>query len=122
MSDLGEAFVGATEIHDPDGMRSLLDAGLSPRATVRGKTLVRWLTEMYFRSDRFPSCLRLLLDRGAVLDDPAIAPVLLDDPDAVAAAVRAEPSLLHHRTTMVSAFTPLTGASLLPVAAVGAVP
>lgn len=117
MSDLGEAFVGATEIHDLDRMRSLLDAGLSPRAKVRGKTLVRWLTEMYFRSDRFPSCLRLLLDRGAVLDDPAIAPVLLDDPDAVAAAVRAEPSLLHHRTTMVSAFTPLTGASLLHVAA-----
>jgi ankyrin repeat protein len=72
---------------------------------------------MYSRSDLFPACLRLLLDRGAVLDDPIIAPVLLNDPAAVAAAIQASPSLLNHRTTMFSPFTPLAGASLLHVAA-----
>jgi ankyrin repeat protein len=72
---------------------------------------------MYSRGDNFPKCLRLLLDRGAVLDDPVVAPILLDDADGLAAAIRANPSLLNHRTTMVSAFTPLVGASLLHVAA-----
>jgi ankyrin repeat protein len=72
---------------------------------------------MYSRSDDFPKCLRLLLDRGAVLADPVAAPVLLDDVDALSSAIRANPELLNHRTTMVSAFTPLVGASLLHVAA-----
>jgi ankyrin repeat protein len=49
--------------------------------------------------------------------DPAVLPVLLDDADAVREAVRTNPSLLAHRTTMVSTFTPLAGASLLHVAA-----
>ncbi len=72
---------------------------------------------MYSRSDRFPRCLRLLLDRGAALEDSGLAPVLLDDAEALEAAIRADPSLLGHRTTLVSAFTPLEGASLLHVAA-----
>jgi ankyrin repeat protein len=72
---------------------------------------------MYTRSARFPGCLRVLLERGAVLDDPVVAPVLLDDPDALSATIRDDPSLVDHRTSMVSAFTPLAGASLLHVAA-----
>ena len=72
---------------------------------------------MYTRSDRFPECLGLLSGRGARLDDPALAPVLLDDADGLAAAVRGDPALLAHRATLVSAFTPLVGASLLHVAA-----
>ena len=75
------------------------------------------LTEMYSRSDAFPDCLRLLLERGAVLDDPRLAPVLLDDADMLTAALRKDPALIHHRTTMASTFTPLDGASLLHVAA-----
>lgn len=112
-SDILVAF----ELHSVDRVRAALDAGLDPKAPVRGKSLVNWLTEMYSRGDDFPKCLRLLLDRGAVLDDPVMAPVLLNDADALAAAIGANPSLLQHRTTMVSAFTPLVGASLLHVAA-----
>jgi ankyrin repeat protein len=107
----------AFELHSPDQVRAALDAGLDPRAPVRGKSLVNWLTEMYSRSENFAPCLRVLLDRGAVLDDPLIAPVLLNDAESLAAALRSNPALLGHRTTMVSAFTPLAGASLLHVAA-----
>ena len=110
-------IVVAIELHSVDQIRAALDAGLNPRNPVRGKPLVTWLTEMYSRGDNFSKCLRLLLDRGAVLDDPIVAPVLLNDAEAVAAAIRADPSVLNHRTTMVSAFTPLVGASLLHVAA-----
>ena len=58
-----------------------------------------------------------MLDRGAVLDDPVVAPVLLDDAGMLRAAIRADPSLVEYQTTMVSTFTPLVGASLLHVAA-----
>jgi len=107
----------AFELLSPDQIRAALDAGIDPQTPIRGKLPINWLTEMYSRSDDFPKCLRILLDRGAVLDDPVVAPVLLNDADALAAAIRANPSLLHHRTSMVSAFTPLVGASLLHVAA-----
>ena len=110
-------IVTAFELHSVDQIRAALDEGLDPQAPVRGKSLVNWLTEMYSRGDSFPRCLRLLLDRGAVLDDPVLAPVLLNDAVGLAAAIRANPSMLNHRTTMVSAFTPLVGASLLHVAA-----
>jgi hypothetical protein len=107
----------AFELHSVERIRAALDAGLDVRAPVADRSVVNSLIEMYTRSDRFSDCLRLLLERGAVLDDPLIAPVLLDDADALAAAIRANPSILEHRTTMVSAFTPLVGASLLHVAA-----
>lgn len=117
MNSLENELLIAFELHSVERIRAVLDTGFDPCSPIRGKSPVNWLTEMYSRSDLFPECLRLLLDRGAVLDDPVVAPVLLDDTEALAAAVRANPSLLEHRTTMVSAFTPLAGASLLHVAA-----
>jgi ankyrin repeat protein len=42
--------------------------------------------------------------------------VLLNDADAVKAAVKANPSLLNHRTTLTCSFTSLAGVSLLHVA------
>jgi hypothetical protein len=107
----------AIELHSVERLRVLLGRGLDPRVPVRGKTPVAWLTEMYTRSDRFPECLRLLLDGGGQLEDPVVAPVLLDDVEALRAAIQRDASVLGHRTTMVSAFTPLVGASLLHVAA-----
>lgn len=107
----------AFELHSAQGIRAALDAGVDPRTPLQDKAPIAWLTEMYSRSDRFPDCLRLLLDRGAVLDDPRVLPVLLDDAPALRAALEADPSVIAHRTSMVSAFTPLIGASLLHVAA-----
>jgi ankyrin repeat protein len=115
--DLEADLLGAFELHSVDGIRSLLDAGLDVRAPIRGKAPISWLTEMYSRGPAFAGCVRLLLERGAVLDDPAVAPVLMNDAAAMAAAIRATPSLLEHRTSMTSAFTPLDGATLLHVAA-----
>lgn len=107
----------ALELHAVEPLRVALDAGLDPNGRIRGKSIVNWLTEMYSRGDNFRVCLRLLLDRGAVLDDPVVAPVLLNQPEVLESAIRSNPKLLTHRTTMVSAFTPLVGASLLHVAA-----
>jgi ankyrin repeat protein len=95
----------------------VLDRGFDVGASIKGKSVVTSLTEMYSRSDRFPECLNLLLESGAVLEDPVVAPVLLNDAAALAAAIDADPSVLRHRTTMTSAFTPMVGASLLHIAA-----
>lgn len=110
-------LLGAFETHSIEKIRAVLDAGFDVHAPIKGRSLVNSLTEMYSRSDQFPACLRLLLERGATLDDPKVAPVLLDDADALRQAVATDRALLVHRTSMVSAFTPLTGASLLHVAA-----
>ena len=107
----------ALELHSVERIRAALDAGLDVRAPIRDKLPIDWLTEMYTRSDRFPECLQLLIEHGAVLDDPLVAPVLLDDPGSLQAAIRANPSLLDHRTNMVAAFTPLVGVTLLHLAA-----
>ena len=107
----------AFEIHSVERIRAILDAGFDVRMPVNGKTPVNFLIEMYFRSDRFPDCLRLLLERGATLDDARIEPVLLNDPSTLEEAVRRDASLLEHRTSLTCAFTPLVSATLLHVAA-----
>jgi hypothetical protein len=110
-------LLGVIEVHSVDGIRQILDDGFDVRTLIDGKPVMTHLTEMYFRSDTFPDCVRLLLERGAVLDDPRIGHVLLNDAEALSRALRDDPSLIRHRTTMVCAFTPLVGASLLHVAA-----
>ncbi|MES2179896.1 MAG: ankyrin repeat domain-containing protein [Gemmatimonadota bacterium] len=110
-------LLGAFETHDEREIRAILDKGFDVASLIKGKTVANSLIEMYARSDDFPACLRLLLERGATLDDPLIEPVLLDDADALAAALAANPSLIEHRTSLFSTFTPLVGASLLHVAA-----
>jgi ankyrin repeat protein len=112
-----EALLVGFELHSVERIRAVLEAGFDVRRPVRGKTPVNSLIEMYTRSDRFPDCLRVLLEHGAELDDPLIAPVLLDDAASLSAALQGNPLLLEHRTSMASAFTPLVGVSLLHVAA-----
>jgi hypothetical protein len=107
----------AIEGHSVDEIRRILDDGFDARSMIDGRSVITHLTEMYSRSDRFPECLRLLLERGGRLDDPRLGPVLLDDADDLAVQLRRDRSLIEHRTSMVSAFTPLIGASLLHVAA-----
>ena len=117
MSSADQDLLSAFDGHDVEGVRAALEAGANPCEPIRGKLPVDWLLEEYTRSDRLGDCLRLLFARGAVLRDPVVAPVLLNDAGAIKAASIATPSFLRHRTTLVSAFTSLFGVSLLHVAA-----
>ncbi|HEX4824079.1 MAG TPA: hypothetical protein VFV19_07180 [Candidatus Polarisedimenticolaceae bacterium] len=117
MTTLEFDLLGAFETHSVEGIRRVLDGGFDVATPIHGKSAITHLVEMYFRSDRFPECLALLLDRGGRLDDPHLREVLLDDADGLAAALRRDPSLIWHRTTMACTFTPLDSASLLHVAA-----
>lgn len=117
MSEPIEELLSAFDGHDVDGIRRALDAGADACRPVRGKPPINWLLEEYHRTDRLSDCLRLLLDRGAAFHDPLVIPVLLDDAGAIKSAFAATPSLLDHRTSLVSAFTSLVDVSLLHVAA-----
>lgn len=117
MSTLIDEFLVACEVHSPTRLRAVLDAGVDVRAPVRGASPVTTLVEMYYRSDAFPACLALLLDAGGELEDPRLAPVLLNDADSLRASLAADPTLIAHRTSLRCAFTPLVGATLLHVAA-----
>lgn len=117
MSHHEDELLVAFELHDPNRIAAVVAAGLDVRVPIRGKTPVQHLTEMYTRSPRLPACLRVLLQNGASLADPALGPVLLDDAPSLGKALRADPALLRHRTTLASAFTPLDDAPLLHVAA-----
>lgn len=117
MSPLERDFLQAIEVHSPDELRRVLRSGLDVRGPIAGKPATDWLTEMYTRSDRFPACLRALLEAGATLPDPRLQVVLLDDAEALRAALTQDRSLLAHRAQLVSAFSPLRDATLLHVAA-----
>ena len=117
MATADQQLLSAFDGHHVESVRAALEAGANPCEPIRGKLPVDWLLEEYTRSDRLGDCLRLLFAQGAVLRDPVVAPVLLNDADATKAAVIATPSLLQHRTTLLSAFTSLVGVSLLHVAA-----
>ncbi len=117
MSDPDQELLSAFDGHDVEGVRAALAAGADAGSTVRGKKPVYWLLEEYTRSDRLPECLRLLFECGAVVDDPLLAPILLNDADTIKVAAAADPSFLTHRTSLVSAFTSLVDVTLLHVAA-----
>ncbi|MCA9131370.1 MAG: ankyrin repeat domain-containing protein [Planctomycetales bacterium] len=117
MSTANEELLSAFDGHDSHGVRAALEAGADACSPIRGKTPVMWLLQEYTRSDRLGDCLRLLLERGASLPDPLLTPVLLNDAHAVKTAINSDPTILQHRTRLVSAFTSLEGVSLLHVAA-----
>jgi hypothetical protein len=117
MTTPNQELLSAFDGHDVEGVRAALAAGADACSPINGKTPVEWLLQEYTRSDRLATCLSLLFARGAVLNDPAVAPILLNDADAIKSAIARAPSLLEHRATMTSAFTSLIGVSLLHVAA-----
>jgi Ankyrin repeat len=112
-----QSLFAAFDGHDTDGIRDALAAGADATSPVDGKAPVDWLLEQYTRSDRLGACLRLLFARGAVIPDPALAAVLLDDAAALNDALRTDPTAITRKHSLVSTFVPLTGATLLHVAA-----
>lgn len=117
MSDPNADLLAAFDGHCVDDVRAALTAGADPRQPIRGKFATDWLLEQYSRSDSLQECLRLIIASGAEFRDPLIAPVALNDAEAIRSAVQANPSLLTQRTTLRSSFTSLENATLLHVAA-----
>ncbi len=117
MSGQDHTLLSTFDGHSVDQVRFALGAGADAAQPIQGKLPVYWLLEEYTRSDRLPDCLRLLLSAGATLDDALLVPVLLDDGEAIKEIYDSDPSILTHRTSLVSSFTSMIDVTLLHVAA-----
>jgi hypothetical protein len=94
----------AFEIHSAESMRAVLDGGFDVRARIDARAPSS--TSSKCTSGQTALQIALLLERGAILHDPKLAPVLLKDAEALAKAVRNDPDVLNHRTSMACVFTP----------------
>jgi hypothetical protein len=113
-SPIAQLFA-AFERHSPVGIRSALAAGADPHLRIDGKVAIEWLAEMYTRSPRFSECLQVL--PGATFADPLLAPLLLDDADALRAVLAPKPARARDHVFLECAFTSLHGVSPLHVCA-----
>lgn len=98
-------LLGAFEIHSPDGIKTILDAGISPLKLIKGKRPIDCLIEGYLRSPRFADCVRVMLAAGADLGDPLIQALLLDDGEALKTQIADDPAIVAQRLSLLNAFT-----------------
>jgi ankyrin repeat protein len=99
------------------GFARALNAGASPIEPIRGKKPIDCLIEMYTRSPRFGECLRVMLDAGALIDDPLLEPVLLDDGASLRRILKTRGQSLERKLYLECAYTSLKGVSALHVCA-----
>jgi ankyrin repeat protein len=114
---LESAYLGAFEEHSPKEIRAALDAGASPVELIKGKRPIDILIEMYTRSPRFADCLRVMLEAGALIEDPLLEAVLLDDADALRRLAKTSGQSLQRQLSLLSAYTSCKGVSALHVCA-----
>jgi hypothetical protein len=110
-------LLGAFEVHSPEGIGKALADGASPVALVKGRKPMDHLIEAYLRSSRFADCLRVLLNAGAVIDDPLLEAVLLDDASTLRRLVTEFPRCLHRKVDVLGAFTSCRGVTALHLCA-----
>src|ERR1700733_6530378 len=95
-SNLLEAF----EEHSPELIEKALADGASPVDPIKGRKPIDHLMEAYLRSCRFADCLKVMLNAGAVIDDPLLEAVLLDDASGLRRLVTEAPQRLHQQVDL----------------------
>jgi hypothetical protein len=114
---LDDDYLGAFEEHSPEGIRAALAAGASATALINGKTPIVYFIEGYLRSSQFATCLRVLLDAGASIDDPWLKAILLDDAPALQALLSTPGQDLNRKFHVSCAFTSCEGVTALHICA-----
>jgi len=112
-SDLLEAL----EEHSPEGIRKALADGVSTLALIKGREPINHLVEAYFRSTRFADCLQIMLNAGAVIGDPLLEAVLLDDAPKLRDLLTEKPQRRHQKLDLLGAFTCCRGVTALHLCA-----
>ena len=110
-------LLGAFEEHEPDRIRELLAAGVSPTEPIDGTRPIDALIGMYLRSPRFAECLQILLDAGAGIGDPLLRAVLLDDDAGLRSLVTKSSESVTKKLNPLCAFTSCRGVSALHICA-----
>ncbi len=110
-------FLGAFELHSPTQIREALAAGASAIEPIKGKRPIEILIEMYTRSSKFAECVRVMLDAGAVIDDPLLEAVLLDDEAGLRRILKTSRQNLQRKLYPLCAYTSCKGVSALHICA-----
>lgn len=110
-------LLGAFEVHSPDKIREVLRAGQSPIEPIKGKTPIDRLIEMYLRSPRFRDCLRVMLEAGAIIEDPVLKAILLDDVVTLRHLMKKRGFKTEKKFDLDCTFTPLKGVTALHICA-----
>ena len=107
----------AFELHAPEDIRRCLDNGVDARTDYEGRPLLNQLIEMYSRGPRFRTCMQVMAEYGAVVEDPALQAVLTDDGAALEPILKGAPEITARRYSLPCTFTPLHEVTLLHIAA-----
>jgi len=110
-------YLGAFEVHSPDGIRDALAAGASATQLIKGKTPIHSFIEGYLRSSRFAACLQVLIEAGATLGDPFIEALLLDDDVSLRRILNEPGQSPNRKLSLPCAFTCCEGVTPLHICA-----
>jgi len=110
-------FLEAFELHSPTLIREALAAGASPIEPIKGKRPIDILIEMYTRSPKFAECMQVLLDAGAIIGDPLLQAVLLDDDAGLCRVLKTSRENLQRKLYPLCAYTSCKGVSALHICA-----
>jgi ankyrin repeat protein len=110
-------LLAAFEVHSPEEIRAVLRAGQSPTQPIKGKTPMVCLIEMYLRSSGFRDCVRVMLEAGAVIEDPVLEAALLDDAASLRRLMKNPHFKIERKFDLECTFTPLKGVTALHIAA-----
>ena len=105
------------ELNSVDGIRTCFQNGIDPNVLFRNEPLINELIGEYTRSPRFKDCVKVFVDFGLEMDDPALLFTLLDDAQGLEVALRSDPALVNKRFTLRGAYTPLCEVTLLHICA-----
>jgi hypothetical protein len=115
--DLVKEIAYHIELHSLQGIRDCFDGGLNPNAEWEGKPLIHLLISMYTRSPRFKDCVNLFIEHGLEFENKILLAVLSDNASELEKQIETHPDFMEDSITLLCAYTPLIGSSLLHVCA-----
>jgi hypothetical protein len=110
-------IAGQIELHSVEGIKRCFAEGISPNDYYRGEPLIHELTSEYTRSPRFKDCVKVFIDYGLHLEDPALLSVLADDSESLENILAHDPLVAARKYTLRCAYTPFCEVSLLHICA-----
>lgn len=112
-----ETIIGDIEVHSVEGIRKCFSHGINPNDHYNNQPLIYELTSEYARTPRFKDCVKTFVDYGLIFDDKALLAVLSDDAQTLDTYLMQNPGASNKRYTLRSAYTPLSGATLMHICA-----
>lgn len=105
------------ELLSVHGIETCFEHGINPNLKFKNKPLIYELIGQYPRGSSFKECIRVFVNHGLEFDDVSLLAVLLDDSIMLETELKNNPKNLQSRHSFKCAFSPLSEATLLHIAA-----